>query len=168
MFKKIILAIALALPMSVFAQKFATVDLDQVFQSMPETTAMQTQLNEASKSYETEFAKLREELDKLFADYQTIADDANTPQSIKERRIQEIQERSNKVEQFRNTAQQDLNKLSEQLAMPIQQKMQEAIKTVGQEGGYTFIFPNEQGLILYKGADVTDITADVKAKLGIK
>ncbi len=45
--------------------------------------------------------------------------------------------------------------------------MTDAIKAVGQEGGYTFVFPNEQSLILYQGADVVNITADVKAKLGI-
>ena len=30
----------------------------------------------------------------LYTEYQTIANDANTPESIKERRVQEIQERA--------------------------------------------------------------------------
>lgn len=87
---------------------------------------------------------------------------------IKERRLSELQERDQKVQQFRNTATQDLARLQEQLMLPIQQKLGEAVKAVGQEGNFTFIFPNEQGFLLYTGTDVTDVTALVKTKLGIK
>lgn len=167
MFKKILMAAVLALPMSVMAQKFGVVDLEAVFSAMPETAAMQTQLTDTSKKYEDEFAKLQEEVNKLYADFQNIQNDANTPESIKERRIQEIQERAQKVEQFRNTAQQDLARLQETLMAPIQSKIQDAVKAIGAEGSFTFIFPNEQGLLLYKGTDVIDVTAQVKTKLGL-
>ena len=166
MFKKILLAIAVALPMSAMAQKFGVVDIEAVFTAMPETTAMQTQLQETSKKYEDEFMKLQEEVNKLYADFQTIQEDANTPASIKERRLQEVQDRYAKVQQFRETAQQDLAKLEQQLSTPIQQKLTDAIKAVGAEGGYTFIMPNE-GLLLYTGTDVTDVTSQVRTKLGI-
>lgn len=168
MFKRIILAIAIILPMSAFAQKFGVVDLESVFQAMPEATAMQTQLTESSKKYEDEFQKLRGELDKLYAEFQTLANDKDTPDSIKERRMQEIQEREQNANQFRTTAQQDLTRLQEQLIAPIQQKIQEAVKAVGVEGDYTFIFPNEQSLLLYQGSTVVDVTSAVKGKLGLK
>ena len=168
MIKKLLLAVLVALPFSAFAQKFGVVDLDNVFQAMPETATAQTQLTDASKKYEDEFAKLREEVDKLFAEYQNLQKDPSTPDAIKERRLNELQERDQKVQQFRNTASQDLARLQEQLMVPIQQKIAEAVKAVGQEGGYTFIFPNEQGLLLYTGSDVTDLTPVVKTKLGIK
>lgn len=168
MIKRLILAVLVALPFSAFAQKFGVVDLDNVFQAMPETATAQTQLTDASKKYEDEFAKLREEVDKLFAEYQNLQKDPSTPDAIKERRLSELQERDQKVQQFRNTASQDLARLQEQLMAPIQQKIGEAVKAVGQEGGYTFIFPNEQGLLLYTGTDVIDVTATVKTKLGIK
>jgi outer membrane protein len=167
MIKKLILAILIALPFTTFAQKFGVVDVNKVFTSMPESTAMQQQLSEASKKYETELSKLREEVDKLYTDYQTIQNDPNTPDAIKERRVQEVQERMSKVEQFRDTAQQDLSRLNEQLAAPIQQKITDAISAVGQEGSYTFIFPNEQGLLLYQGSDVVDVTSAVLKKLGL-
>ncbi len=168
MLKKIIIALLVALPLSAAAQKFGTVDVDQVITAMPEVTEVQNQLNEASKKYETEFQKLQEQANKLYTEFQQIAEDPNTPQTIKERRMQEIQELGNKIEQFRNTATQDLQRQQSQLMAPIQTKMTEAIKAVGQEGGYTFVFPNDPGLILYQGADVVDLTAAVKAKLGIK
>ena len=167
MFKKIFLAIALILPLSVMAQKFAIVDIDQVIQAMPETAAMQKQLEETSKKYEAEFQKLQEEVNKLYTDYQTIQNDANTPESIKERRVQEIQERAQKVDQFRATAQQDIQRLQETLMTPIQSKFTDAVKAVGAEGNYTFVLPNDPSLLLYTGADVVNVTAEVRKKLGI-
>lgn len=168
MIKRLILAALVALPFSALAQKFGVVDVETVFQAMPESAAAQTQMTDASKKYEDEFQKLREEVDKLFAEYQTLEKDPSTPQAIKERRLSELQERDQKVQQFRNTASQDLARLQEQLMAPIQQKIGDAVKSVGQEGSFTFIFPNEQGLLLYTGNDVTDVTPLVKAKLGIK
>lgn len=82
--------------------------------------------------------------------------------------MQEIQDRAAKIEQFRQTASQDLQRQQEQLLAPIQAKFNDAVKAVGQEGNFTFIFPMEGGLILYQGADVVDVTSLVKAKLGIK
>ena len=38
MIKKIILALLIALPLSTFAQKFGVVDLEALFQDMPEAT----------------------------------------------------------------------------------------------------------------------------------
>ena len=166
MFKKVItiVAVALALPVIAAAQKFGIVDVQTVFAAMPETTAAQTQLQEASKKYDDEYKKLAEEVDKKMQEFQALPQD--TPDSIKERRMQEIQELSQKIDAFRNTAQQDLGRQQEQLMAPIQQKMIDAIKAVGQEGNYTLIF--EAGQPAYQGADVTDVTSAVKAKLGIK
>jgi outer membrane protein len=168
MFKKIILALAVALPLSAFAQKFGTVNIDDVFGAMPETAEMTKQIQEASQKYEAEFQKLQDEVNKLYTDYQTIQNDANTPDAIKERRLQEIQERASKADQFRQTASQDLQRQQQQLAAPIQQRVTDAIQAVGQEGGFTFIFPQEPGLLLYQGTDVIDVTAQVKTKLNIK
>lgn len=167
MFKKFFLAIALILPMTVMAQKFGTVDVEAIFTAMPEYTAMQTQLEQTSNQYQEEFNRLQEEVTRLITEYQTMSEDANTPQSIKERRIQEIQERDQRIQQFRNTAQQDIARQQEQLAAPIQQRLTDAIKAVGTEGGYTFIFPNEPGMLLYTGTDVTDVTPAVRTKLGL-
>lgn len=168
MFKKVLIALALCLPMSAMAQKFGIVDTDQVIQAMPEATAMTAKLQETSKKFEDEYQKLQEEVNKLYAEYQKLAEDTTTPDAIKERRIQEIQERAQKVDQFRANASQELQRMQETEMAPIQNKFMEAVKSVGTEGGFTFIFPNEQGLMLYTGNDVVNVTAQVKAKLGLK
>ncbi len=168
MFKKLILSIAVVLPLSAFAQKFGTVKAEEVLEAMPEYTALSSQIEEASKKYEAEYTKLNDEVNKLYADFQTIQNDPATPETIKERRMQEIQERSQKIQQFLQTAQQDLARQREQGLAPITSKFNEAVKSVGQEGGYTMILPYDPGFILYQGADVVDITPAVRTKLGLK
>lgn len=166
MIKKILFAIMIALPMCVAAQvpKFGIVNSATVFDAMPEKAAAQTQLETASKTYEAEFKKLTEELDKKYAEYQSL--EASTPESIKQRREQEMQELNTKIQQFRATAQQDLQRQQEQLMAPIEEKIQTAIKAVGAENSFTFIFPDM--IPLYTGSDVQDVTPLVKAKLGLK
>lgn len=165
MIKRTILALLIALPMSIFAQKFGVFNFDAVMQGMPEFSTMQNQIAEASKKYEDEYAKLKDDFNKKMTEYQQLDQDANTPQAIKERRMQELQELDQKAQQFLNSASQDLQRMQQQLMAPIQQKVMETIKVVGQEGGYSFIFP--QGISFYEGPSVEDVTNAVAAKLGV-
>lgn len=165
MFKKIFLALALALPLSAMAQKFGVVDINTVFTGMPESAEMQKELQDLSKQYEDELQKLQEQVNKLYTDFQAIQNDPNTADAIKERRMQEIQEAMQKADQFRNSATQDIARAQEAKAAPIQAKISDAIKAVGVEGGYTIIFPLAQELLLYTGTDVTDLTKQVQAKI---
>ena len=62
----------------------------------------------------------------------------------------------------------ELQRQQEQLLAPITQKLQNAIQAVGAEGGYTFIYDMSIPAILYTGTGAEDVSAKVKAKLGIK
>ncbi len=168
MIKKFLLALAVALPACAFAQapKFGVVDAESIIPKMPEFVEAQNKVNEAYKTYESEYAKITEELQKKYAEFQELDKDPGTLQSIKERRMQDIQELDKKAQQFAQTAQQDLQRQQAQLMQPVQEKVINAIKTVGNENGYTMIFP--EGVPAYVSADVQDVTPLVKAKLGIK
>lgn len=168
MIKKTLAAIMIALPMLAAAQapKFGTVSVEPILQAMPERTNIETQLQTASKTYEDEYKKLSEEIDKKYAEFQKLDEDKTTPQTIKERRIQEIQELQKKAQQFVQTAQQDLQRQQSQLMAPLEEKIMTAIKAVGSENGFTFILP--EGVAAFQSTDVQDVTPLVKAKLGIK
>lgn len=168
MIKKFLLALAVALPACAFAQapKFGVVDAESIIPKMAEFVEAQNKITEASKTYESEYAQIEEELKKKYAEFQELEKDPSTLQSIKERRMQDIQELDKKAQQFAQTAQQDLQRQQAQLMQPIQEKMMTAIKAVGAEGGYTMIFP--LGSAVYTSTDVQDITPMVKTKLGIK
>ncbi len=169
MIKKALLAIMLALPMLAAAQaqiKIGTVQIDPIVDAMPETAQMKAQLEADQKTYQDELEKLGAELDKKVAEYQKLAQDGTTPQSILERRMQEVQELQQKAQLFSNQAQQEMQRKYEQLMAPVQEKLTNAIKAVGAENGFTLILP--EGVAAYQSADVIDATPLVKARLGIK
>lgn len=164
MIRKILILLLIAMPMSLFAQKFAVINTQALLESMPDIKAVTEQMEAASKKYEDEFAKLREEFQKKYEEFQAL--DASTPETIKERRMQEMQELDAKIQQFQSTASQDLQRQHQQLMAPIQEKVVQAIQSVGAEGSYTFVFENN--VPVYVGTDVVDITDQVKTRLGIK
>ena len=164
MIKKILLAIAICLPAMAFAQtKIGTVDAQAVMDLMPETKTAQEQLANVSKTYETERDKLAEEIDKKYQEFQKL--DPNTAETIKQRRMQEIQDLDQRLQAFLQQAQTDLQRQQQQLMAPIQEKLVNAINAVGAEQSFTMILP--AGVAIYTGKDVVDVTPLVKTKLGL-
>ena len=168
MIKKVLLAIALICPMLLSAQtlKIGLVDFGSILQAMPETTAAQNQLKEVSDKYEAEYKKLGEEMNRLVEEYQKMAE--NELPAIRERKTRELSDYQVKIQQFEQTAGNDLQKMQADLMGPIQQKISQAVESVGREGNYSLIQMYDPQLTLYHTAPVEDITPIVKAKLGVK
>ena len=61
----------------------------------------------------------------------------------------------------------DMATLRRQLLQPLVNKLDEAVRVVGKEGGYQVIFDTSNGSALF-AAESDDVTALVKAKLGLK
>ena len=150
------------------AQKFGYVNTSEIFNVMPEKATAENTLKTVSDKYETEFKNLQDAFQKKMSDYEAADKDASTPQAIKDRHNQELQDEYMKIQNFQQTASQDLQRQQETLLAPITQKLQNAIQAVGAEGGYTFIFDEAAGAIIYTGTNAEDVSAKVKAKLGIK
>lgn len=168
MIKKLILAAFLALPMCIAAQtlKFGTVNTQEIFNLMPDKVTAENTLKGVSEKYEAEYKKLSEEIEKKYKEFQAL--DENTPQSIRDSRTREIQDYSQKIQNFQQMAQQDLAKQQETLLAPISEKIQKAIQAVGAEGGFTFIYDLSIPAVIYTGNGAVDATPLVKAKLGIQ
>lgn len=166
MIKKLFLVALMALPMTLAAQnfKFGTVNSVEIFNLMPEKNTAEQQLEALQKQYEAEFVKMQEEFS---AKYKEFVDAQETmPENIKQRRMQEIQEIQQRIQNFREVAASDLEEQQGKLMAPIQEKMSTAIKAVGEENGFTFIF--DVNILMYSGAQAIDATPLVKAKLGLK
>ena len=54
-----------------------------------------------------------------------------------------------------------------ELLNPLIEKVQNAVNAVGKEKGFTYIFDKAAGAVVFIGDNAVDITADVKAKLGL-
>ena len=166
MLKKIALLLMLILPMSVFAQKFGHIKTQEILTAMPEYTKAQTDIQTMQKQYDDEMKRLSEEIQKKFAAYQQ--EQANLPKNIQERRQKELQELNERGMQMQQDAQQQLQQSWMEMLEPIAKKIDDAIKAVGQEGGYVYIFDlNATQIPLVNETLSTDVTSAVKAKLGL-
>lgn len=166
MLKKIALLLMLVFPMSVFAQKFGHIKTQEILTAMPEYTKAQTDIQTLQKQYDDDMKRVADELQKKFAAYQQ--EQANLPKNIQERRQKELQELNDRGMQMQQDAQQELQQSWMQMLEPIAKKIDDAIKAVGQEGGYVYIFDLNATQIPFVNETLsTDVTGAVKAKLGL-
>ena len=167
MLKKIFLLLMLVLPMSVFAQKFGHIKTQEILTVMPEYTKAQTDIDTMRQQYENEFKIVQEDFQKKYTAFQQ--EQANLPKNILERRQNELEQLNQRAVQMRQDAQQELEKSWFEMLEPIAKKIDDAIKAVGQEGGYVYIFDlNSTQIPFISDTHSTDVTSTVKAKLGLQ
>jgi outer membrane protein len=148
------------------AQKFGHVNSQEIIQAMPEFTTANAELEKLSQQYETELKQMQEELQKKAEQFEK--EEATLPENIKQRRNQELQDLYQRIQQTYQDNQQALNKAQSEKLQAITVKVRDAIKVIGQEGGYVYIMDMGSGIPYISTTLSTDVTAQVKAKLGIK
>lgn len=141
--------------------RFAVVDQNAVLESLTDYTLVKTQIAETSRQYKEEYNRMTADIDKKFEEIQVLNRQLGLADAIKERRVQELQNMQKKAQQFLLTADEDLQRQEQQLLEPIRERVRQAIRKVGVEEGYTFIFPIEQPLFYSNHVeDVTDAVKD--------
>ena len=164
--KNLIAMLFLMAPLALFAQKFGHLNSADIIQVMPEYTAAQTELQNLEKQYTNELQLLESELAKKSEAYEK--EKATLPANIAQRREQELQELYGKMQQYYQTSQQELAQASQEKMAALTEKITKAIKEVGVAGGFLYIFDTASGIPYISETLSTDVTAQVKAKLGIK
>ena len=171
MLKKIALLIMLVLPMGVFAQstlKFGHMNSTDIIPTMPEYTKAISELQALEKNYTDEIQPTQAEFTKKYQEFQQAIAKDSLPQNIAERRQKELQDMAERQEQFQQEAQQGMQKAQQEKMAPVYQKLDNAIKAVGEAEGVIYVFDLARTQIPYIGAQSIDLTTKVKAQLGIK
>ena len=164
--KKYLMIILLLAPMAVFAQKFGHVKAQEIIQALPDYTKAKTEIDALQKQYEADLKSMQDEFEKKGEAFEK--EQATLPENIKTRRQQELQDMYQKIQQSYTDNQQALAKASQEKMAAITTKVLDAIKTVGQEGGYVYIMDVDSGIPFISTTLSTDVTALVKTKLGLK
>lgn len=168
MIKKIALFLIALLPVGLMAQdlKLAHVNSQEIISLMPERADIEKKLNDVSKSNEDYMLKMREEYNKKVKEF---VDGQNTmAEPIKNALQTEIQDIDQRINTFKQAAQEDMQKQYESLTAPMYDKLKKAISDVSAEGGYTYVFDISTGAqISYVSPKSNDITPLVKKKLGL-
>jgi len=164
--KKIFVIVCVSLiTLGAFAQKtkFGHVDSNAIFTVMPEKEEASKAVEEYAMTLETQLQALNSELEQKYNDYMENQE-ALSP-SIRQMKEEELVNLQQRIQAFQVSAQEDMQTKEMELLEPIYAKIQEAIKEVGEENGFLYIF--EVSTLLYHSSESVDITPMVKTKLNI-
>ncbi|MBR2451002.1 MAG: OmpH family outer membrane protein [Paludibacteraceae bacterium] len=162
--KKMILMLALALPIIASAQKIGHVNSQEIMALMPETKQMGEKLDSVQGVYETQLANMQEEFNKKVAEFQQQQQTMSA--SILEYKQQELAQMEQRLQMFYQTIQKDLQAKQVEYLQPIRDKLLATINKVATAQACTYVM--DQANMLYIAPDALDLTSAVKAELGIK
>ncbi|MDE0870480.1 MAG: OmpH family outer membrane protein [Flavobacteriales bacterium] len=163
--KHIILTTILTLGLftSASAQKFGHINAQEVLMNLPERAQAQGVIESQAAEYQAEVARMQEDLQTKFAEYQAKSE--TWPAAIREQKERELQGLDQGLQEFGSTVQNELAATEQELLMPMIERVQAAINAVGAENGFTYIFDSSTGATVYNGGE--DISELVKVKLGM-
>ncbi|NQV78576.1 MAG: OmpH family outer membrane protein [Lutibacter sp.] len=143
-------------------QKVGHISTDLLISLMPETKALNAELEKLSKTYESELkaeqAKLEAKMKKYQAEVGTQTDEAN------QQRGAEVEQDRQNLYQASEIAREEITKKRDEKLKPILEKAKKAIDEVAAAQGFTYVL-EASTLIVANG---TDLLPSVKAKLGIQ
>lgn len=156
--------------MSVSAQqpalKLGHIESQKLIQAMPEWAQAQKEFQTQQDQVEKELTNLQEQFQTKMAEY---AEKSKTYSDvIRASKEQELQDLRQRIQLFQETAMNELDKTQKKLMQPIVDKAMNAIKEVGKENGFTYIFDSSNGTILFSAENSLDVLPLVKKKLGLQ
>ncbi|WP_396602247.1 OmpH family outer membrane protein [Algibacter sp. R77976] len=162
--KTLLLATVLCIATVGFTQaqsKVAHINTQELISAMPAAKTAQAEIEALGKTYQTDIQASITEYQNTVKQYEAEASTKTDEENQK--RGLELQEKQQRIQQFRADAQKDLANKEAELFKPIQEAAMKAINDVAKAKGYDYVI-DRATLIVANG---TDILADVKAQLGI-
>jgi outer membrane protein len=139
--------------------KVAHIDVQDLLSKMPEMTSAKAQLDKLSKTFDTEYGTMVTEYQTKMKKYEGEA--ATTTEAINETRAKEMQDMGQRIQQYRDSAQKQLQDKEQEIVKPIMDKAKAAIIKVGKAKGYQYVM-DSASLILSDGPNLIE---DVKKEL---
>ncbi len=145
--------------------KFGHINSGELLAMMPEIKDADARLKEYGSQLESQLKTMTTEYQAKVADYQSK--EAAMPEAVKQTKQKEIIDLEGRIQQFQQTAQEDVSKKKEELYGPVLKKAEDAIVQIAKENGYSYVFDKSQGVLIY-AQDSDDVMPLVKKKLGIQ
>jgi outer membrane protein len=146
--------------------KFGHIDLQALIQIMPERATAEKQFLAFQKELEDAMGLMQKEFQTKYLEYATKKDSlSETVRKMKEEDLNAMNER---IQTYQSSAQQQLQTKQGELLKPVFDKADKAVKEVGAEKGFIYVFDMSSRSILYNSKESVDILPLVKTKLGIQ
>ena len=154
------------LTLSVQAQKFGYINSQELISQLPELKEANSKIETLKKQLQKKGEEMITALQTKYATLQKQQADGILSPKQAEDEVALLKQEEAKLGAFEQTSQEKIYKKSELLLSPIQEKINNAIKEVATDNGYTYIFDSSLGLVLYADPG-TDVSTFVKVKLGL-
>lgn len=165
--KKFLVAILMMAPLALNAQKFAHFNSADIIPNMKEYTTAQTEIQNMAKQFDDDLKLMQDELQKKTEEYQK--EQTNLLENVRTRREQELNDLYQRMQQSYQDNQQSLQKAQQDKMGAIQQQVLDAVKKIGEAGGYVYVIDTNAGAIPFVNTTLsTDITAEIKKSLGVQ
>ena len=162
--KKLLIALMLIAPMTLFAQKFGHIDSNALLESLPEATTIQKELQAKGQEYQKQLEDMQKELQTKAEAYDKAK--ATMPKAKQEETENELNDMYQKIQQTAQDNQKAFQEEQQRKLGPILDKVRTAIASVAKSGGYVYVMEKDAGQPLYINDNLsTDITVEVKAEL---
>ena len=148
--------------------KFGHVNTQAILAAMPELKTIDEQLQTEYETLEGQLTDMQEDLQTSQKDYLTKLQAGIMTQLERSELETQLEEGQAKVQAFFEQAQSSLQEREQTLKRPLFDKVSNAIKEVGEEKGFLYIFEQTGGLTVYQSEKSIDVADLVKAKLGMK
>lgn len=164
--KKILFAAFMLLaPLSMFAQKFGHFNSTELVPLLPEYVTAQAELQNLAKQYEDDLKRMQDELQRKGEEFEK--EQANLLDNVRQRRQAELQDLYQRMQQSVQDNQQAFQKAQTEKMQAISEKVMNAVKQIGEAGGYVYIMDTSSGIPYISTKLSTDITPELKKALGI-
>ncbi len=144
--------------------KFGHIDTNSLLEMMPGRDSASVELERYARELESTFVAMQNEFQTKYSDY--LEKQATFSELIRQSRERELISLQERIQDFQESAQQDLMDQENRLLRPIIEKARNAIDEVAKENEFTYIFDTSMGFLLYYDAG-EDIMPKVKEKLGL-
>ncbi|TAF47029.1 MAG: OmpH family outer membrane protein [Runella slithyformis] len=151
-------------------QKIGWTDVDYILNVLPDSKRISNELQIQQQQIQKALEEKQKDLQEKYAAYQKNA--STWSEIIRADKEKQIQSGQTDLQEFQQSSQETLQKKYQVLINPVMGKIDEAVKIVGKENGFTLILNRDAGanttpVVLYSGSDDINVTNLVLKKMGV-
>lgn len=148
-------------------QTFAHLNLGNILAEMPEVKEADEEMKLLRDSLRNVYEQKVSQLEKEYGEFQRKVAEGTVPPVQQQKKAQEFQVKQQEIMQLEQQLSTKMEMRRQQKLAPILDRVDQAIKNVAQENGFTMVFDTSAGSLLF-AQDSKDVSNLVKQKLGIQ
>lgn len=148
--------------------KVGHINSSELIESMPEADSIQKKLAKEQEQWKSIVDDKDREMRTKYAAFMEISEDPNVSNTVKEIKMQEVENLQKQYQELQQRANQELQRKQEELLEPLLTKVKAAIADVAKANGYAYVMETSEGSGVIYSDPKYDMLPLVKAKLGLK